>query len=146
MSQDEQCLEETDESGAAVVVVTFPMPPGHVFDWHTHRDHQLAWAPSGVLTVRSETDAWVLPPTRALWIPAGVRHETVSTNTTTMRALYVKPDGCPVEWQSCTPIGVGPLLAQLIDYLEDLSMDPVRRSNAETLLVDLLTPVPMTVI
>ena len=37
----------------AVAVVTFPMSPGHVFDWHTHADHQLAWAATGVLTVRS---------------------------------------------------------------------------------------------
>jgi AraC-like DNA-binding protein len=43
------------------------MPTGTAFDWHTHEDHQLAWAASGVLTIRSETTAWVLPPSRALW-------------------------------------------------------------------------------
>ena len=48
------------------------MPAGTVFDWHTHDDHQLAWAAAGVLTVRTAGDqAWVLPTTRALWIPAG---------------------------------------------------------------------------
>jgi quercetin dioxygenase-like cupin family protein len=47
------------------------MPAGRVFDWHTHADHQLAWAASGVLTVRIAAATWVLPPTRALWIPAG---------------------------------------------------------------------------
>ena len=27
------------------------MPAGTRFDWHTHEEHQLAWAASGVLTV-----------------------------------------------------------------------------------------------
>lgn len=49
----------------AVVVATFPMPAGLVFDWHTHTDHQLAWAASG-LTVRTNAATWMLPPTRAL--------------------------------------------------------------------------------
>jgi len=35
------------ESAAAVIVVTFPMAAGKVFDWHTHDNHQLAWAASG---------------------------------------------------------------------------------------------------
>jgi AraC-like DNA-binding protein len=144
MSLDGQCLDSECDEGAAVVVVTFPMPAGHVFDWHVHSDHQLAWAASGVLTVRSESEAWVLPTTRALWIPAGVRHETLSTGTTTMRTLYVKPELCPVNWSVCTPIAVGSLLAQLINYLEDATLDDTRRANAETVLVDLLEPVSMT--
>ena len=72
-------------------VCTFRMPAGTVFDWHVHEDHQLAWAASGVLTVRSGVEAWVLPPTRALWIPAGVRHETLSEGVATMRTAYVRP-------------------------------------------------------
>ena len=55
-----------------MIVATFPMPAGLVFDWHTHPDHQLAWAASGVLMVRTRDATWVLPPTRALWIPAGI--------------------------------------------------------------------------
>jgi quercetin dioxygenase-like cupin family protein len=77
MSLPGQPSAELDESVSVMAVCTFPMPAGTVFDWHTHADHQLAWPASGVLTVRSGTDAWVLPPTRALWIPAGVRHETL---------------------------------------------------------------------
>jgi len=117
-----------------------------VFDWHTHRSHQLAWAVSGVLTVRSETAAWVLPPTRALWIPADVPHQTLSEGTATMRALYIRPDACPIRWPTCTPVVASPLLAELIGYLEDVSLDPGRRANAETVLIDLLQPVSMTVI
>src|SRR5579864_5716347 len=103
MSLDGQCPPCDPLPSHAVVVVTFPMPAGSVFDWHTHPDHQLAWAASGVLTVRTEASAWVLPPTRALWIPAGLRHETMSAGTATMRTAYVRPHLCPITWTDCTP-------------------------------------------
>jgi AraC-like DNA-binding protein/quercetin dioxygenase-like cupin family protein len=130
----------------AMVVVTFPMAPGARFDWHTHVDHQLAWAASGVLVVVTETATWVLPPTRALWIPAGLRHETMSSGRATMRALYVRPDLCSVSWPEPTPVIARPLLAELIGHLEDEPLDPARRARAEQVLVDLLEPVSMSTI
>jgi quercetin dioxygenase-like cupin family protein len=75
------------------------MPPGTRFDWHTHEDHQLAWATSGVLSVRTAEATWVLPTTRALWIPAGLPHETASDGgRATMRSLYIRPGLFPVSW------------------------------------------------
>jgi AraC-like DNA-binding protein len=146
VSRDGQCAAGEPDPAAAVVVVTFPMPAGSVFDWHTHTDHQLAWAASGVLTVRTSAAAWVLPPSRALWIPAGLRHETLSAGTATMRALYIRPELCPIGWPDCTPVSAGPLLAELIGYLEDPGLGPERRAHAEAVLVDLLQPVTMTAI
>ena len=134
------------DPAAAVIVVTFPMPAGLVFDWHTHEDHQLAWAASGVLTVRTSAAAWVLPPSRALWIPAGLRHETLSAGTATMRALYIRPELCPIGWPDATPVAASPLLAELIGYLEDPGLGPERRAHAEAVLVDLLQPVTMTAV
>ncbi len=122
------------------------MPAGRVFDWHTHPDHQLAWAASGVLTVRTDSATWVLPPSRALWIPAGLRHETLSESVATMRTLYVRPDLCPIAWPDFTPVAASPLLAELIGYLEDPGLPAARRAHAEALLVDLLQPVAMTAI
>jgi AraC-like DNA-binding protein/quercetin dioxygenase-like cupin family protein len=147
MSQDGQSLREAppDES-QALVVVSFPMPRGFVFDWHTHSDHQLAWAPSGVLTVRTEERAWVLPPTRALWIPSGVRHETLSTSSATMQAVYVRPRLCPITWSECTPVAAKPLLRELIGYLADDDLEQSARARAEAVLVDLLRPVVMATI
>lgn len=122
------------------------MARGSVFDWHVHASHQLAWAPTGVLMVRTESTAWVLPPTRALWIPAGVRHETLSTTSATMQAVYVRPDGCPIGWADCTPVAAGRLLAELIGYLADPQLDPAARARGEAVVVDLLHPVAMATI
>jgi AraC-like DNA-binding protein/quercetin dioxygenase-like cupin family protein len=145
-SRDEQCAVDDWDPAVVVSVVTFPMPAGLVFDWHTHDDHQLAWAASGVLTVRTQLSAWVLPPTRALWIPAGVRHETLSAGAATMRSAYVRPDGCSVAWAEPTPVAASPLLRELISHLEDRGLAPEHRAHAETVLVDLLQPVAMTTV
>jgi AraC-like DNA-binding protein/quercetin dioxygenase-like cupin family protein len=135
-----------DPEATAVTVVIFPMAAGLTFDWHTHADHQLAWASSGVLTVVTRAACWVLPPTRALWIPAGLPHETKSSGRATMRALYVRPDLCPISWPEPTPVAARPLLAELIGYLEREPLDQAQRVRAEALLVDLLTPVAMATI
>jgi AraC-like DNA-binding protein/quercetin dioxygenase-like cupin family protein len=146
MSQDGQSPPKSPTEQQALVVVSFPMPRGSVFDWHTHSDHQLAWAPSGVLMVRTDSTAWVLPPTRALWIPAGVRHETLSTSSATMQAVYVRPDLCPITWTDCTPVAASPLLSELIAYLADAELDPATRHRGEAVVVDLLRPVTMATI
>jgi AraC-like DNA-binding protein len=142
VSQDGQGPPEDQ----ALVVVSFPMPRGSVFDWHAHDDHQLAWAPTGVLMVRTDSTAWVLPPTRALWIPAGVRHETLSTSSATMQAVYVRPHLCPILWTDCTPVNANALLAELIGYLAEPELEVGARARGEAVLIDLLHPVEMATI
>ncbi|MGH3171788.1 MAG: AraC family transcriptional regulator [Trebonia sp.] len=144
MSRDGQppdCAGECEADGIAVA--TFPMSGDTLFDWHTHPDHQLAWAASGVLAVRTQAATWALPPTRALWIPAGLPHETGSAGRATMRSVYVPPSTSPVDWACPTVVAAGPLLAQIIGYLGG-SLTASQRAHAELLLADLLTPVPVT--
>jgi AraC-like DNA-binding protein len=129
-----------------MIVCTFAMSAGSAFCWHTHDDHQLAWAPVGVLTVVTEEATWVLPPTRALWIPAGLQHETRADGPATMRSLYARPDLCPIGWSRPTPVRADPLLAELLGYLERDGLDPQRRGRAEAVLTDLLEPVPLATI
>jgi len=124
-------------------VVTFPMSASTLFDWHVHDDHQLAWAAAGTLTVLTEGATWVLPPTRALWIPAGLPHETGASGRATMRSVYVPPALSPVSWTAPTVVAASPLLAEVITYLGG-ELTPAHRSHAEALLSDLLTPVPGT--
>jgi AraC-like DNA-binding protein len=135
-----------DERPGTLDVVEFPMPAGTTFHWHTHSDHQLAWAAEGVLTVVTESATWVLPPTRALWIPAELLHETSASGRATMRSLYIRPHLFPIAWQEPTPIQARPLLGELVAYLETEPVGSPRRARAEALLVDLLEPVPQSTI
>lgn len=125
-------------------VVTFPMSPSTLFDWHVHEDHQLAWASAGVLTVLTEETTWVLPPSRALWIPAGMPHETGANGRATMRSVYVPTGMSPVTWNAPTVVAASPLLAEVIRYMSSGELTATQREHAEALLSDLLTPLPVT--
>jgi AraC-like DNA-binding protein/quercetin dioxygenase-like cupin family protein len=136
------------ENGArpAVIVARFPMPAGSRFDWHTHTKHQLAWSPDGVITVETQTATFVLPPTRALWIPARVRHEVRAAGGVEMRALYIRPRNCRIRWKQPTAVAIGPLTAELIGYLDDAALSRARQLNAEAVLIDLLEPIPVATV
>jgi AraC-like DNA-binding protein len=129
-----------------MIVCTFAMAAGTAFCWHTHEDHQLAWAPRGVLTVVGEEATWVLPPARALWIPAGLPHETRASGPATMQSIYIRPDLCTISWPRPTPVRADPLLAELVGYLDRQTLDAQRRTRAEAVLTDLLEPVPLATI
>jgi AraC-like DNA-binding protein len=134
------------DPAAAIFVGTLGMPPGTRFGTHTHENHQLVWARTGVLTVVAEGGTWVLPPTRALWIPATVPHETSSAGRATMRTLYLRPELCPITWSQLQPVSAGPLFTELIGHLAETDLDPGRRARAEAVLFDLLQPVAQSTI
>ena len=46
-------------------------PDGMRLDRHDHPWGQLAFCNSGVMRVVSDAAAWLAPPTRAIWLPAG---------------------------------------------------------------------------
>ncbi|MFE9320498.1 AraC family transcriptional regulator [Nocardia sp. NPDC052278] len=90
---------------------------GYWFDTHEHPQHQIAWAARGVIAVEIGDGYWVLPPSRALWIPGGTRHRTGTANGAIMRGIFVAPDRCPVSWTTPTMLRVSPLLRELFDHL-----------------------------
>jgi AraC-like DNA-binding protein len=130
----------------AAIVATFPMPAGTRFEWHDHHEHQLAWSPEGVLVVRTHAGSYVLPPARALWIPAGTLHETRASGAAVLRSVYVRTKDCPIAWEGPTPVAVSALLRELIPHLEDDSLSSEQRLRAEAVLFDLLAPLAVATI
>ncbi|MEU6478572.1 helix-turn-helix transcriptional regulator [Streptomyces sp. NPDC047017] len=117
----------------------FEMLRGQTFRHHTHPDHQLAWARTGVLMVDIQDRCWVLPPHLALWIPAGVGHATAALRESVLQGIYLDPALCPLAWSTPTVLAVPPLARHLIDHLTgDLS--PGARARAEIVLLDVLRP------
>ena len=127
--------------GAAAIATSFQMSAQTRFEWHSHSDHQLVWASRGALIVLIETASYVLPPTRALWIPSATPHDTRAAKTATMRSLYLRPARCPLDWSQPRPVSLGPLLAELINYLEGERLEGPARARAEALVYDLLVPI-----
>ena len=66
----------SDRSGdlkSAIATLARDYPAGHVIPLHFHDRDQLVYASRGVMTVRTRDGTWVVPPHRAVWIPAEFR-------------------------------------------------------------------------
>ncbi|SDM85220.1 AraC family transcriptional regulator [Allokutzneria albata] len=127
-----------------IMVGSLDMPGGLRFERHTHPVHQLNWATDGVITVTADSGTWVLPSTRALWIPAEVEHSTAAIGPAVMRSVYFPLADCPIDWSEPTVIAVSPLLGQLIDHLSRDGLPADARARAEAVVFDLLEPVSVT--
>jgi hypothetical protein len=96
--------------------------------------------------VSTDRATWVLPPTRALWIPAELSHEVTAAKGATMIAAYLRPERCPIDWVDPTPLRASGLLRQLLGYLSSEALDDHCRARAEAVLIDVLDPVPVATI
>src|SRR5271156_6718783 len=68
--------------------------PGHVIRQHSHVEDQLLFASEGVMSVETKEGIWVVPPLRAVWIPALTSHSVVMSGRVSMRTLYFSPGLC----------------------------------------------------
>jgi len=66
------------------------------------------------MTVGTEQGIWVLPPLRAVWIPAHTPHSITISGRVSMRTLYVLPKLVPAIPKTCFVLNVSPLLKELI--------------------------------
>jgi AraC-like DNA-binding protein len=109
---------------------------GLVLPTHKHKRGQCLYAINGVLTVTTSEGSWVVPPYRALWIPASVAHAVHMGGVTSTRSAYVLPEaaakaGLPLH---CTVISVSPLLHALLSEAVDLPAEYVLGSRDDRLM------------
>src|SRR3546814_4758502 len=56
------------------IAVGHDFPDSHELAEHRHQRSQFLYAATGVMAVSTPNGAWVAPPERAVWIPAGTPH------------------------------------------------------------------------
>ncbi len=116
MSQKRQngIFDRSGDFKSAITTLTHDYSAGHVVPLHFHDRDQLVYASRGVMTVRTQNGTWVVPPHRAVWIPAEIPHTITMSGLVAMRTLYLKPrlsEGLP---RDCCVINVSTLLKELI--------------------------------
>lgn len=89
-------------------------PAGFVDPPHAHARAQFCTSISGVMTMTTEAAAFRLPPGRAMWVPAGLRHQFTCREPVTFQAVYVDPV-LPAAAQDCRVIELTPLTQALMD-------------------------------
>ena len=128
---------------------------GYVMHPHTHAAHQLLFASSGAMTVTGDRTSWMIPPGRAVLIPAGIPHSIRMWGEVAMRSLYFPVNApAPVfDANTCRVISVSPLLRELILRVAEMAaldsrvasearlmsvlMDELETSHIEPLLLPL---------
>lgn len=87
---------------------------GFLDPWHHHKRAQLLYGSVGVMSITTDEVNVMVPPHRALWIPAGVDHEVFCRTNVSVRTLYVDPAARPNLPQHCRVLEVSTLLRELI--------------------------------
>lgn len=95
---------------------------------HEHAWAQLVFSPSGVVRLTMDHGTYLVPPSRAVWIPPGVVHAVTVVADTELRTLYLhQPPGrygpgvahdAEAPWRRCRVLEVSELLRALIMQLD----------------------------
>jgi AraC-like DNA-binding protein len=129
-------------AGTVLATARTEFDAGLAFGLHEHPFHLLSWSETATVTHRTADRDWLVPPTHALWMPAGVPHALAVVRGGRGYGVVLSAQHCPVSWTEPTGVLVTPLVRELIVHLD---RHPRRaRTRAETLLAELLEPVPST--
>jgi AraC-like DNA-binding protein len=106
-----------EDTPCDVLVTRRDYADGELFPRHSHLRGQFAYAACGVITVETDAGNWVVPPLRAVWVPAELPHAMQMRGPVTMLNTYIRPDaaqrvGLP---RQCQVFGVSSLVQQLLE-------------------------------
>ncbi|WOH79907.1 helix-turn-helix transcriptional regulator [Bradyrhizobium sp. BEA-2-5] len=113
-------------TGDGVHLVARSYRKGVRIEPHLHREAQLIYAAKGTMQVTTPGGRWLVPPDRAVWVPAGLQHAIDLLADIEMRTLYFDLPWLKREkrYEGLTRefvVRVSPLLNQAILALFDAS-------------------------
>lgn len=115
----------------ALAVMVKRFQDGFYIEPHRHPRDQLIYAVMGLMRVATSNDTWIVPPDRALLMPAGVEHSIEICGSVEMRTLYITPP----EASRIKVLTVHTLLRELITQLGLEQMDYSGNIRAEQIAV-----------
>jgi len=131
MSLSRQKVLIPDKAQAPVVGASSHWPSRSEKAEHTHFRHQLMYSQKGVIHVTTPTGAWILPPTKSIWISGGTPHALLVKRPVELIILWIARDapGAP-DWSGCKVVSVSPLIRELLSVWSKQPWDypPASRS------------------
>src|SRR5690349_10549748 len=118
-------------TGDGVHMVARYEPKGTRLPPHMHQESQLVYAAAGTMQVTTPKGRWLVPPDRAVWVPARLGHAIDVLADIEMRMLYfdlawLKREGHGKKLAKEFVVRVSPLLHHTILALFDDRNDPER--------------------
>ena len=118
-------------TGDGIHMIANGYKKGVRLDTHMHREAQLVYAARGTMQVTTPKGRWLVPPDRAVWVPALSEHAIDVLADIEMRTLYFDLAWLKRERRSASlkaefVVRVSPLLHQAMLALFDGRNDPER--------------------
>lgn len=118
-------------TGDGIHMIAKEYEKGVRLDTHMHREAQLVYAARGTMQVTTPKGRWLVPPDRAVWVPAQLPHAIDVLADIEMRTLYFDLSWLKREQRSKSleaefVVRVSPLLHQAILALFDEHTTPER--------------------
>ncbi len=110
---------------------------GYLIQSHRHDSAQLIHAAKGVMTVKARDGLWVVPPERAVWVPAFTDHSIRMTGRVELRTIYLAPTLRPITGDACCVVQVSGLLHASIMRVVDFDQ-PYASKGPEARIVDVI--------
>jgi AraC-like DNA-binding protein len=124
------------------------MPAGERIAPHMHAWAQLAYGSRGVMRVAVEGSSWMVPPSRAIWVPPRVPHEIVIVEDAYLRTVYIDESVIPPGLDHCRVVEMSGLLRELIAALGADDLGAQRERLLGALALDEITrsePLPLSI-
>lgn len=125
----------------SVSTIRFKSTATGVWDFHTHREHELLWSAGGTVTLEASEHLWMVPPMLGIWIPAGTAHRVRSDDGAVIFATYLTPDRIDTDWDSIVGIPMTGALREVLLHNENSAMPDLKRLRLQQVAIDLIHPV-----
>ena len=138
---DERSTDPQDYQGLpqAIGLMSKSFADGFVIPLHEHERDQLLYAAGGIMRLRTEAEAWIVPRDSAVYIPAGTHHAVSMHGNVEMRTLYIDTAATDARRRDLSVVAVSPLLRELVLALSEEPMvyDPDSRGGLIAQLIEL---------
>ncbi len=113
------------------LVKTIEMPKGYIDAMHHHCWHQVIFPIKGLLQTQSGSCQYLVPHTSALFVPAGIPHESVALSNTRFIGIYINPLYCHYDEQQLRTLSLSVFFKELLQEVRRKCQQP---ENKEQLL------------
>ena len=122
----------------AIGVMAKSFADGFEIPLHEHARDQLLHATSGIMRLRTEQEAWIVPRDSAVYISAGRLHAVAMHGDVEMRTLYIDTKATSRSRRELCVVAVSGLLRELILALgeEPVNYDPNSRGGLIAQLIE----------
>lgn len=115
---------------SAVRAGTYPyIAEDLISGWHVHDLHQIEYAFEGIVQVETAAARFLLPPQQAVWIPAGLAHNTTLRHVRTI-SVFLDPKMVEGMGDRARVLTVEPVFREMILYA---ARWPIDRPTSEPL-------------